>query len=169
MNDKLFTYNTELKNKVYRFAISLLGNEEDAKDVTQEVFEKMWLKRFVFNVYQNKEALTFKLARDLCFDKWKHKKMVSEKLNEMANGTDSFYEIMHEVEKKELGEITRKLIEKLPEKQKMVIHLRDIEEMDFEEIARNLAMDIDAVRVNLSRARKAIREQILKIMNYGIR
>lgn len=168
MSDKLFTYSADLKNKIYRFAFSLLGNEEDAKDVAQEVFEKMWVKRSTFSIYQNKEALSLKLTRDLCFDKLKHRKMKSEKRNDLLSGKEDIYETMYELEERELGEITHKLVARLPEKQKMAIHLRDIEEMEFEEIAEILDMEIDAIRMNLSRARKTIREQIIKIMNYGI-
>lgn len=169
MSDKLFTYSTELKNKVYGFVLTLLGNEEDAKDVTQEVFEKMWTKRFIFRIYQNKESLSFKLARDLCYDRLKHKNMKAEKLKVLTNETKNFYETGYQVEERELGEITRKLVEKLPEKQRKVIHLRDMEELEFEEIAQILEMDVDAIRMNLSRARKTLREQIIKIMDYGIK
>lgn len=169
MSDMLFTYSTDLKNKVYRFALTLLGDEEDAKDVVQDVSEKMWTKRFVFKIYQNKEALSFKLTRDLCFDRLKHKNMKAEKYKVIRDETEISYETGHLVEERELGEITRKLVEKLPGKQKMVIHLRDMEELEFEEIAQILDMDIDAIRMNLSRARKTLREQLIKIMNYGIK
>ena len=61
-----------------------------------------------------------------------------------------------------------KLIEKLPEKQKLVIQLRDVEEYDFEEIGKMLDLKPTAVRVALSRARKTIREELVKQHNYGI-
>ena len=61
-----------------------------------------------------------------------------------------------------------KIIEELPEQQKIILQLRDIEEYEFEEIAKMLNINPTAVRVSLSRARKTIREQLTKQHNYGI-
>jgi RNA polymerase sigma-70 factor (ECF subfamily) len=60
------------------------------------------------------------------------------------------------------------LIENLPDQQKLIIQLRDIEQYDFEEICSMLQMKPTAVRVSLSRARKTIREQLTKQHNYGV-
>ena len=60
------------------------------------------------------------------------------------------------------------LIDNLPNQQKLIIQLRDIEQYDFEEICSMLQMKPTAVRVSLSRARKTIREQLTKQHNYGV-
>ncbi len=62
-----------------------------------------------------------------------------------------------------------RIIEGLPEQQKLVIQLRDIEEYDLDEIAKMLDMNNTAVRVALSRARKTIREKLTNTHNYGIK
>ena len=62
-----------------------------------------------------------------------------------------------------------RIIQDLPEQQKMIIQLRDIEEYDFDEIAQMLEMNNTAVRVALSRARKTIREKLTNTHNYGIK
>ena len=62
-----------------------------------------------------------------------------------------------------------RIIADLPEQQKMIIQLRDIEEYDFDEIAKMLDMNNTAVRVNLSRARKTIRAKLTNTHNYGIK
>ena len=67
-----------------------------------------------------------------------------------------------------LGWIER-IMEELPEQQKMVLQLRDVEEYEFEEIAKLLDMSATAVRVTLSRARKTVREKLVKKHNYGIK
>ena len=59
-------------------------------------------------------------------------------------------------------------METLPVKQKMVLQLRDIEQLDFEEISELLEMNPTAIRVTLSRARKAVKEQLIKQYNYGL-
>jgi RNA polymerase sigma-70 factor (ECF subfamily) len=61
-----------------------------------------------------------------------------------------------------------KLIEQLPDQQKIIIQLRDIEQYDLEEIGKMVDMKPTAVRVALSRARKTIREELIKKHNYGI-
>jgi RNA polymerase sigma-70 factor (ECF subfamily) len=57
-------------------------------------------------------------------------------------------------------------INELPEKQKMVIHLKDVEEYEVSEISEMLEMEENAVRVNLMRARQKVKEQISQLMNY---
>ncbi|MBL4940018.1 MAG: sigma-70 family RNA polymerase sigma factor, partial [Lutibacter sp.] len=64
--------------------------------------------------------------------------------------------------------IVHDLMENLPEQQKLIMQLRDIEEYEFDEIAQLLDLKPTAIRVSLSRARKTIREQLLKQHNYGI-
>ena len=64
--------------------------------------------------------------------------------------------------------IVHELIEDLPEQQKLIIQLRDVEQYEFEEIGKMLNLKPTAIRVSLSRARKTIREQLLKQHNYGI-
>jgi RNA polymerase sigma-70 factor (ECF subfamily) len=61
-----------------------------------------------------------------------------------------------------------KIINQLPEQQRLIIQMRDIEQYEFEEIAKILDMNETAIRVALSRARKTIRESMTKTHNYGI-
>jgi RNA polymerase sigma-70 factor (ECF subfamily) len=60
-----------------------------------------------------------------------------------------------------------KIIDQLPEQQRMIIQLREVEQYEFEEIAKLLEMNETAIRVALSRARKTIREHMLKTHRYG--
>ena len=69
----------------------------------------------------------------------------------------------------DMATLTPKLMAELPDKQRIAIHMRDIEGYEIEEIANLLESDEASVRVNLSRARKSIREQIIKLMNYGVK
>jgi RNA polymerase sigma-70 factor (ECF subfamily) len=62
----------------------------------------------------------------------------------------------------------KQIIAGLPDLQRTIIHLRDIEQLEYEEIATATEMNVNAIRVNLSRARKKVRDEILKIQNYGI-
>ena len=64
--------------------------------------------------------------------------------------------------------MVHKLIERLPEQQKIIIQLRDIEQYEYDEIAEMLNIQPTAIRVSLSRARQTIKEQLIKQHNYGI-
>ena len=70
---------------------------------------------------------------------------------------------------KDMASLTRRLIAGLPEKQRVAIHMRDVEGYEIEEIAALLECDEASVRMNLSRARKSVREQLIKLMNYGVK
>lgn len=70
---------------------------------------------------------------------------------------------------KDMAELTRRLIQQLPERQRLIIHMRDVEGYELDEIANILDSDEANVRVNLSRARRSIREELIKMMNYGVR
>ena len=69
----------------------------------------------------------------------------------------------------DITSITQRAIASLPEKQRIAIHLRDVEGYEIEEIAEVTGCDGNSVRMNLSRARKSIRESIINAMNYGVK
>jgi len=160
-------YSGTQKDIMFRFALRLLENREDALDVVQDVFEKLWKKRKSIEQHGSIEALSLKITRELCLDKLRQRSMKIEKLktiryskNNLYQGPD--YEVM------DLANIIKALIRGLPEKQKMAIHLRDVEQFEFAEISDILGIDIQSVRMNLSRARKSIKKQLEKIMNHGL-
>ena len=146
-----------LKNKLYRFAKRILEDPEEAKDIVQEVFIKLWNKKEKLVEYRSVEALAMVTTRNLCLDKLKAKKYPSESIDNLRNEVEETgYE-----EKMDLSDMVQKIhniIKTLPELQRTVIQLRDIEGYDFDEISGILDMNENAVRVNLSRARKKIRE-----------
>ena len=156
-----------LKDKIYRFALHMLGNRDDALDVVQDIQEKVLTEKIKANTYQNVESVIIKATKNLCLDRLKHQTLKREKLNEMGILHTSVFNETN-TDEMDLTHISKHLIKQLPQKQKVVIHLRDIEGYEFDEIAKITELDINAVRMNLSRARKTIREQLLKMMNYGL-
>ena len=149
-----------LKNKLFRFAKRFLDHTEEAEDVVQEVFIKLWGRREKLDEYRSVEALSVVMTRNLCLDKLKVKKYPVENLDNLK--TD-----LQETETEtstDLSEVVRKIhmiIRTLPEQQRTIMQLRDIEGYDFDEIAEIMKMNENAIRVNLSRARKRVREILL--------
>ena len=150
------------KDKMYRFAKRLLISTEEAEDVVQELMVKFWKNREDLTQIQNIEAYLMKSVKYECLNRLRHHKVVME------------FQKEHLVEIKttenhqstEIKEWILKWIEKLPDKQKLVIHLRDIEEYSVNEITEILEMEENAVRVNLMRARQKIKENLQKLFKH---
>lgn len=146
-----------LKNKLFRLASRLLDDPEEAQDIVQEVFIKLWNRREKLDEYRSVEALAVVTTRNLCLDKLKAKKYPTERVENLKSDVP---EPTMETKKEftDLAEIIKEIIGQLPEQMKTIMQLRDIEGYDFEEIAGILGMTENAIRVNLSRARKKVRE-----------
>lgn len=155
------------KDKVYRLAKRLLVSSDEAEDATQELYLKLWKNKEKIAGYDNVEAFAMTMTRNYCLDQLKSKRASQLKLVH-SNYKDEQASLQKQIELKDSTEIIGKLIDQLPEKQRMIIQLRDVEQYEFKEIADIMNMEQTAVRVALSRARKTIRERFIKKQNYGI-
>ena len=158
-----------VKNKLFRFAFRILGNEEEAKDVVQEVFIRVWNGREKMNEVENWEAWCMRITKNMSLDRIR----ISNRRNThpIAEGFDIRQEGLTPHEKTELRESMESvslLIASLPEKQRQVIHLRDVEGYSYNEICEILELDMNQVKVNLFRARNAVREKLTKMNAYGL-
>ncbi len=157
-----------LNTKLLGFAHRFMKDVDDARDIVQEIYVKLWNMRTDLDKYNSVEALAMRMTRNLCLDKIKLKKTVP--LNEMV--LEENFEDSNEKEKlneqKLAVQRVKQTIELLDEPQKSIIQLRDIEGYEYQEIAQILNMNVNTVRVSLSRARKKVRENILtKYYNNG--
>tara|TARA_R110002050_G_scaffold157904_6_gene286642 strand:+ start:5797 stop:6306 length:510 start_codon:yes stop_codon:yes gene_type:complete len=156
------------KDKVFRLAKRLLVSTEEAEDATQEVLIKLWNNKTKIQEYNNIEAFSMTMTKNFCLDKLKSKQAQNLKIVH-SNYQDHKVSLQKEVEIRDSLNWAGKIIEDLPEQQKMVIQLRDIEQYDLDEICKMLDMNNTAVRVALSRARKTIREKLTNAHSYGIK
>lgn len=155
------------KDKVFRLSKRLLVSSEEAEDATQELFLKLWRNKEKISSYKNIEAFAMTMTKNYCFDRLKSKQasnlsLVHSNYRETGTSLDKKTDLDDSVS------IVHKLIAKLPEQQRAIIQLRDVEQYEFEEIGKMLDLQPTAVRVALSRARKVIREQLIKQHNYGV-
>ena len=155
------------KDKVFRLSKRLLVSIEEAEDATQELFFKLWRNKEKLADYKNVEAFAMTMTKNYCYDRLKSKQasnltLVHSNYKEKDTSLDKKLEYRDSVSQ------VHKLIENLPEQQKLIIQLRDVEQYDFDEICKMLDMKQTAVRVSLSRARKTIREELIKKHNYGV-
>lgn len=155
------------KDKVYRLAKRLLVSKEEAEDATQEILIRLWNNNEKIEDYKNVEAYSMTMTKNLCLDRLKSKQAQNLKIVH-SNYQDHNVSLQKQVELNDSVDWVSKIMEELPEQQKIIVQLRDIEEFDFDEIAKVLEMNETAVRVALSRARKTIREKLTKKHSYGL-
>jgi len=156
------------KDKLFRLAKRLLVSREEAEDATQEILMKLWSKNESIGNYNNVEAFAMTMTKNFCLDRLKSKQASNLKLVHSNYGDDNA-SLQKQVETRDSLSWVEKIMEDLPEQQKMVLQLRDVEEYDFEEIGELLNMKPTAIRVTLSRARKTVREKLMQKHSYGIR
>ena len=142
-----------VKNKLYRFASRILNNPEEAKDIVQEVFLRLWVKREKLKEYRSIEAFAMIITKNLCLDKLKAGRNKNTSLQDNVTDGNNMTPYS-QTERSDTVDKVLNIINGLPEQQKLVIHLRDVEGCDFDEIAEVMNMSLNNVRVNLSRARK---------------
>lgn len=158
---------TPFKDKLYRLAKRLLVSREEAEDATQEILMKLWLKNDEMGRLKSIEAFAMTMTKNFCLDRLKSKQAGNLKLVH-SNYKDEKTSLQKQIEAVDSVNWVERIMEELPEQQKMVLQLRDVEEYDYNEISELLDMKPTAVRVALSRARKTVREKLIEKHNYGI-
>jgi RNA polymerase sigma-70 factor (ECF subfamily) len=148
-----------MTDKLFRFAFRLLQNAEEAEDAVQDLLVKIWGKRDEWNRWDNLEGYCMTAMRNLCLEKLRGKKVHKdpESAGHLAS-TDR--NPMERTQDRELRERLQACMESLPEKHALVIQLREVEGLSYQEIAGALDLTLDQVKVCLHRARNAVRNVI---------
>ena len=132
-----------------------------AEDALQNVFEKTVERQTELQSHPN---LTGWMVKSL-----KNEVLMHHRKNHRLDGLEEIQEQAAEesnsLESEESHRLIFDLVNKLPEKQREIFHLREIEELSYEEISIHMEISLDQVKVNLHRARKTLRE---KLINQGI-
>ena len=153
--------------KLYRVAFRLMGNTQDAEDMVQEAYLKLWKRRNELpNDIQSMEAYCITLVKNICYDTLRLSHLAEdgrapEELNISGN-----ISLTTEVELRDEANQVMKLIEQLPEQQQQIVMMHDVDDRPYEEIEEVTGLSAVNIRVLLSRARKKIREQFKEIMKY---
>lgn len=158
-----------LKNKLFRLALRITLDPVEAEDVTQDTLVRVWTKREELEQVTSLEAYCLTVCRNLSLDRKASKDRQVLSLDETADdpldaSPDPFEQIAHDEKMKRV----HALFNQLPVKQREVLQLRDIEGKNVNETAQILGISPENVKVLLHRARTSIREQYLKIENYGL-
>ena len=156
-----------LKDKLYRLAKRILISHDEAEDAIQEVFLKLWNGKELIKKYNKPEAYAMTMTKNYCLDRLKSKPASNLTIvHQNYKSNDSRTE--DQVEAKDGVSMVFEIMKQLPEQQRIILQLRDVEEYEYSEIAEVMEMNETAIRVNLSRARKTVREELIKKYNYGL-
>jgi len=164
--EKFNKYIYQQSRKLYTLAFRILHNKEEAEDAVQEIFIKLWNMREKLDTYNSIEALTTSMIKNHCIDQTRKLKHITTDI------PDDHYQFINspptpfeEMEIKESDIIIKTIIDKLPEKFRSLIIMKEIEGCSYEEIAEKTDQNINTLRVTLSRARKLIRDEYNKHQN----
>lgn len=153
------------KDLLYRLALRILNNTAEAEDAVQQTMMKMWQKRDGLNRIENLRAFVIRSLQNDCLNRLKKEQNLLQHHGVFGKMQAAFSEISQG----NMVDIIKGEINKLPEKQRLIIHLCDVEGFDTKEIASIVDIEEGAVRTNLSRARQKIKMQILKLQEYEAR
>lgn len=150
-----------LSSKLYSICLRVLQNQHEAKDCLQDVFVKLWTKREYLMEVKSVVAFATTVTKNLCFDRIKLRKPTVD-IDSTLYVESSFYASEQAVHEDNRLALVDKAVAQLPAQQQQIFNLRDIEHLEFDEIAERLDLSPEHVRVLLSRARKRIREIVEK-------
>ena len=155
-----------LKDKLYRLALRITLDSAEAEDIVQDTMIRVWNKRDEWAQFNSIEAFCLTVARNLAIDRSQKSEAQNIELTtetqEMSDGSTP----ERQLERSEQMDLVRKLINELPEKQRTIIQLRDIEEKSYKEIADVMQLTEDQVKVTLFRARQRIKAKYNEIQSY---
>ena len=157
----------KLKDVAYRYAAQLLHDRTSAEDATQDLYEKLWRRRFFIRSAQFR-SLVLVSIRNICLDELRHRSRERERLAAESTPPPSREDFASDdSQTNQMAQVARQLIATLPEKEREVMHLRDCEGLEFDEIAAITHQSEAAVRMTLSRARQKVKQQLLIRINNG--
>lgn len=153
----------QLGRKLYITAFRFLKRQDEAEDAVQEVFMRLWNKREELDKYSSLEALATVSVKNYCIDMLRRKKLII--IDDTENNRwvpDSGPSPSEAMENSEASLILNNIIQRLPDLYREIITMKDIDGLSYEEIVEITGQNINTMRVNLSRARKLIRDEFKK-------
>jgi RNA polymerase sigma-70 factor (ECF subfamily) len=157
-----------LKNRLYRLALRITLDPAEAEDAVQDSLIRVWEHREDWEKIESIEAYALTICRNISLDIAGKAGRGNVQLNEELRVKNEESSMFNEFEQKERLSLVRKLMDTLPEVQRSIMELRDIEGKTYQEIGNILKLTESQVKVYLHRARTSVRQQAEKIERYGL-
>lgn len=156
-----------LKDKLYRLALRITLNQAEAEDVVQETLIRIWQSRNRLESTEAIQAFGYTVCRRLALDCANKSGHGNVQLNLDRHDTTAI-QPSEQMDRQERLALIRRLMDSLPEVQRSIMELRDIEGKTYQEIADILQLTDQQVKVYLHRARSKVRAQAEQIEKYGL-
>lgn len=153
------------KDQMYRLALRILKDDEDAKDIVQDSLLKLWNRRKVLENISSIKSFSLTIVRNACIDFIRKKKPETHKEQQILEKSDHLNP-EKQLEVSDQLKRVKQIINQLSDPQRELIQLRDIEGLEYEEINEITGLTVNNIRVIISRARKEIRQQMLEQMDF---
>ena len=147
-------------DRMFRLACSILGRSDEAQDMMQDVAEKILRRHGNLKDVENIDAFITRSVQNACIDRIRKRRDTTPKIPELPDGRNS--------DRWSDRQLVHRSLARLPERQRIAIHLKDIEGYSSKEIAKIMETDEANVRTLLSRGRRALKKIIEKEEGYGI-
>lgn len=149
--------------RMYAAAWRLTGSQQEAEDLVQDALLRLWTKRNDIKIPDNAEAFAVTTLRNLFYDQHRKKHLNQTDAEPEDYQMPTERDASDDLEDRQQASMAQQIIDALPEKQRLIITLHDIDGMDYDEIERQTGLNAVNIRVALSRARKAVREKLRPI------
>lgn len=148
---------TQLRDRMYRYARSILGSQPEAEDATHDTIERLLNRRAELRLCRNLDSFALTALRNRCIDRLRSRHNEEQPSEALRSESDA-------VERWSSRELVRTAMARLPLRQREVLHLKEIEGYSTHEIAAMISTEENQVRTILSRGRKALRAEVEKLM-----
>lgn len=152
--------------KLYAVAFRLTGNTQDAEDVTQEAYLRLWSRRDQLDKVERPDVYGMVLVRNLCYDRGHRLRGPNSPTAPEDLQLPADTDLHRETEYKDEAHLLNSLIDCLPDTQRTVMQMRDIDGYAYDEIEAATGLTSSNVRTLLCRARQQIREQFRRLTRY---
>jgi RNA polymerase sigma-70 factor (ECF subfamily) len=151
-----------LRESLVAYARRMQGGKEDAEDVVQEVLLKLWFMRRELLQYRSIRALAIQMTKHLCINRLRVCERYEDEPKEWMTAGEAASPHLQLEQKDQVAHLTR-IIDRLPGLQQAVLRMRHIDGLETEEIAQITGCTSEAIRANLSRARKKVKELFFRL------
>lgn len=158
-----------LKNVLFRLSLRITASREEAEDVVQETLMKVWDRRADWSAIDSMEAFALSVCRNLSLDLVRRRGRQAASIEDGGVGEpQSDTDPYRQTDQSNRVRIVRRLVDALPEKQRTCIQLRDFEGKSYKDVAEVMGISESQVKVNIFRARQAIKTKFEQLDQYGL-
>lgn len=150
------------KNELMRLALHITMDRAEAEDVVQETYIKVWSQHEHWNEIENMKAYCLTVCRNLALDKHRAARTKTESIDALPIEQAGVIDPSEMSEHNERITLVRSMMQQLPEKQRTAMQLRDFEGYSYKEISDIMEVPEQQVKINIFRARQAIKQKIFE-------